>query len=86
MKKFHILVLIDIGGTLMYRGEVIKPTEFLHGGYRPKDYCVRNHYHYYRPFMDSFLAQLLEHERIQLAFYSNITRKNVMPLLYHMFG
>ena len=51
--------------------------------FKSNEYCqIKLHHHYYRPHFDTFLAQLLDHPRVQLGFYTSITRKNVLPLLF----
>lgn len=81
--KFPILVLIDVGGSILYRtGQKLPIKKQLSS----KEYCqIKMHHHYYRPMFDDFLAQLLAHPRIKLGFYTSIMRKNVMPLLFKIF-
>ena len=81
--KFPILVLIDVGGSIMCRTGQKLPIK---RQVSSKEYCqIKMHHHYYRPMFDDFLAQLLAHPRIQLGFYTSIMRKNVMPLLFKIF-
>lgn len=77
-----ILVLIDVGGSILCRtGERLQAEKRTSA-----TFCqIKKHYHYYRPSFDSFLAELISHPRIQLGFYTSITRKNVMPLLFKIF-
>jgi len=80
--KDPILVLIDVGVSIMYRCGQRLPVERR----LAKEYCqIKMHHHYYRPMFDDFLAQLLAHPRIKLGFYTSIMRKNVMPLLFKIF-
>lgn len=81
-RKFPILILIDVGGSILYRSGDKLALER-----RGRDtFCqIRQHYHYYRPQFQHFLASLVSHPRVKLAFNTSITRKNVMPLLFQMF-
>ena len=82
-KSDPILILIDVGGSILYRsGKKLNLAERQSG----KSYCqIKMHHHYYRPNFDIFLQQLISHPRVQLAFYTSIMRKNVMPLLFKIF-
>ncbi len=82
-RKFPILILIDVGGSILYRsGSKLGQVER-----RGRDsYCqIKQHHHYYRPQFQHFLAQLIQHPRVKLAFNTSIMRKNVMPLLFQIF-
>lgn len=83
MKKDPILILIDVGGSILYRqGSKLLIDRRL----KTNEYCqIKMHHHYYRPQFDHFLAQLISHPRVQLGFYTSIMRKNVMPLLFKIF-
>lgn len=78
-QKHPILVLHDIGGSILYR------TDAKVAGDRKVDFTVRKHIHYYRPSKDAYLKFLCEHPRVKFAFYTAIMRKNVMPLLVDLF-
>ena len=79
-KQHQILVLIDIGGSILYRsGEKLMDVD------RSCDYQVKKHFHYYRPFYDDYIKGLIEHPRVKLGIYTSIMRKNVMPLLFKIF-
>jgi hypothetical protein len=78
----QILVLLDIGGSILYRH---KETKKVSGIEREPDFMVRKHYHYFRPHFQEFIGTLLEHPRVRLAFYTSITKKNALPLLFHVF-
>jgi hypothetical protein len=79
-RRDPILILIDIGGSILYRaGERLPIKRHL----KSNEYCqIKMHHHYYRPHFDIFLAQLLDHPRVQLGFYTSIMRKNALPLLF----
>ncbi|TNV77540.1 hypothetical protein FGO68_gene17698 [Halteria grandinella] len=81
-KRFPVLVLIDVGGSIMCRtGEKIAVDHL-----SSSNFCqIKQHYHYYRPGFDHFLARLISHQRVQLGFYTSIMRKNVLPLLFQLF-
>lgn len=74
-----ILVLIDIGGSILYRCSEKLSIE------RKIDFQIKKHLHYYRPYKDEFLQALLEHPRIKFGIYSSIMRKNIMPLMFKIF-
>lgn len=79
-KNSKILVLMDIGGSFCYRGKKLfcKPN-------RHPDYAIRSHFHYFRPYWAEYLRFLLIHPRTIVGFYTSITRRNAMPLVYKIF-
>ena len=46
---------------------------------------MKKHFHYYRPFHDEYIKALMDHPRVRLAIYTNIMRKNALPLLFKLF-
>ena len=79
-KQHPILVLIDVGGSILYRaGDRVAGLE------RPVDCQIKKHFHYYRPYFDDYIKGLIEHPRVKFGIYTSIMRKNVMPLLYKIF-
>lgn len=81
-KRFPVLVLIDVGGSILCRTGEKLAVERRSGA----TFCqIKQHYQYYRPGFDHFLARLMTHPRVQLGFYTSIMRKNVMPLLFKIF-
>lgn len=81
-QKFPILVLIDVGGTIMCRTGNKLPVERRLN----KEFCqIKMHYHYYRPQFDSFISKIISHPRAKLGFYTSIMKKNVMPVLFKIF-
>ena len=69
-KMSPILILIDIGGSLMYRhGE----PEIPKGLDKEPDFKMRGHLHYFRPHYHTFLTTLFQHPRVKLGFYTSIT-------------
>lgn len=77
-----ILILLDIGGSLMYRHGSSEPPESLD---KVPDFKMRGHLHYFRPHYHTFLTTLLQHPRVNLAFYTSITQKNAVKLLFEVF-
>ena len=73
-KKFHILVLVDLGGTLFFRTMPCKMG-------RRNDFYLRKKQYYWRPGARKFLAKLSRHPRVQLCFYSSIMRHNIVPVM-----
>jgi hypothetical protein len=79
-----ILLLSDIGGSILYRcGERLIFENPINK--RNPDFQIRQHYHYFRPYFDDFLKAIIEHPRAKFAIYTSIQRKNAMPLLYKVF-
>jgi len=74
-KRFRILVLIDMGGTLFFRtGEkdVGKKYNFTYKRYK----------YFMRPGYKKLLRTFMDHPRVSMGFYSSIMRKNIIPILY----
>lgn len=65
----------------MYRHPDDEPIEVS----RKPDFKLRKHLHFFRPFYEDFIAALLTHPRVKLAFYTSITHKNALPLLFQLF-
>ena len=79
--KLHpVLLLMDIGGSIVYRCGQRLQIE------RKVDYQVKQHFHYFRPYYDDFIKAIVEHPRVKFAVYTSIMRKNLMPLLMHVFN
>ena len=76
-----ILVLLDIGGSILYRDTDRKLSELP----RKPDFTIRKHHHFFRPHYEEFISALLMHPRAKLAFYTSITQKNALPLLMQVF-
>ena len=69
MQANPVLILIDIGGTLLYRcsGEKLRYPEEKEGGKLREvklDFSIKRHHHYYRQYMTDFLYGLLTHPRV----------------------
>lgn len=77
----QILILLDIGGSILYRHPDDEPIDVS----RKPDFKLRRHLHFFRPFYEDFIAALLQHPRVKLAFYTSITHKNALPLLFQLF-
>ena len=67
-KENPILLLIDIGGTLLYRQKGNK----IGGKIKLPDFKIKIHCHYYRPYYAEFLKSLVSHPRTKFALYSSI--------------
>ncbi|CDW81122.1 UNKNOWN [Stylonychia lemnae] len=79
-KQHPVLLLCDIGGSILYRC-----SERLADLDRKVDFQIKKHIHYYRPHKDEFLAALITHPRVKFGIYSSIMRKNIMPLMMKIF-
>ena len=78
-RKFPILLLIDVGGSLLYRSGERLPLEK-----RESDcFCqIMKHYHYYRPQVQHLIASLITHPRVSLAFNTSISRTKALTLVH----
>lgn len=62
MKKDPILILIDVGGSILCR---TSSKLAIDRRLKNNEYCqIKMHHQYYRPQFDHFLAQLLSHPRV----------------------
>ncbi len=52
---------------------------------RHPNFRLRGHLHFYRPHFETFLTTLIQHPRVKLAFYTSITQKNAVKLLFEIF-
>lgn len=77
-KRFPILILVDLGGTLLYRCE--KKGAGLSFSFKTK-----SHAYFMRPGHDQFILNLSQHPRVKFGLYSSIMRKNVLPILYRIY-
>ena len=77
-KRFPLLVLVDLNGTLLHRVE--KRGAGLNFSFKEG-----KHAYWLRPGHDDFILALTCHPRIKFGLYSSIMRKNVLPLLCRIF-
>ena len=75
-KKFKILVLVDLGGTIFFRTDKKDITT------RSNDFKIKRYEYYMRPGFKSFLKRIFEHPRSKFCFYSSIMRQNLVPILF----
>ena len=77
-KKFKILILIDLGGTLFLRTseEVKNGTKW--------SYKFKLYFYYFRPGYDQLLLRILNHPRSRVAFYTSIMRKNTTGVFHRL--
>ncbi len=80
--KNPVLILVDIGGSLMYRHGDSKQIEGLK---REPNFRLRGHLQFFRPHYETFITTLIQHPRVKLAFYTSITQKNAVKLLFEIF-
>eukprot|EP00347_Sterkiella_histriomuscorum_P021142 403335095 len=78
-KNYPLLVLSDIGGSILYRC-----SERLSSS-RKVDFQIKKHYHYYRPYFEDFLLAIMTHPRVKYGIYSSIMHRNILPLLFKIF-
>jgi hypothetical protein len=81
-KLTPVLILLDIGGSLMYRHGA---PEMPKGLDKEPDFKLRGHLHFFRPHYHTFLTTLIQHPRVRLGFYTSITQKNAVKLLFEVF-
>jgi hypothetical protein len=81
-KLTPVLILLDIGGSLMYRHG---SPELPKGLDKEPDFKLRGHLHFFRPHYHTFLTTLIQHPRVKLGFYTSITQKNAVKLLFEVF-
>ena len=74
-KKFKILVLVDIGGTIFFRSsdKEVKGSKF--------DFKHKRCMYFYRPGHRHFIKTSYEHPRITFGFYSSIMLSNIEPVM-----
>lgn len=49
------------------------------------DFKLRGNKHFFRPHYHTFITTLLQHPRVRLGFYTSITQKNAVKLLFEVF-
>lgn len=88
-----ILVLMNINGCLVHRTDQIvkflKPNDTSENidswGRFVKMFKHKRNFVYFRDGYEAFLESVMQHPRIKFAFYSNIIRANIFPIIKHMF-
>ena len=76
-KRHRVLVLIDLGGTVLYR------TDKKDCGSRC-DYKFKKYQYYWRPGYSEMLQRLAKHPRITFCFYSSMMRKTISPVMHEL--
>lgn len=78
-KRFPILVLVNLEGTLLFRtkGENLLKSDLEYFETGQGKFVTRC---YFQPGYDAFLKILLSHKRVHLALYSSKARQNVEPI------
>ncbi len=71
--------MLDIGGSILFRDEKVVAVK------KQYDFKLRRHYHYFRPHFEEFICRLIEHPRVKLGFYTSITKRNALPILFELF-
>ena len=74
-RKFPLLVLLDINGTVLCRTDE-KAAKTL-----PCDFKRKKYFYFYRPGITTLLLALDRHPRITIGFYTSIMAKNVVPVM-----
>ena len=78
-KRFPILLLHDIGGTLIYRD---KKQPVGPNGETNEDFLMnKNRFIYVRPGASEYVKRLQSHPRVIFGFYSSMIQKNVDDVL-----
>ena len=76
-KKFPILVLIDLGGSIFFRTEEKDVGEQF-------DFKFKRFKYFYRPGYGETLLALTKHPRTVVAFYSSMMRKTITPVMHEL--
>ena len=76
-KKFRILVLIDLGGTMFYRTDE-KGIGSSH------DFRYKRYSYFFRPGYAEMLTALAKNPRAVIAFYSSMWRKTITPVMHEL--
>ena len=74
-KKFKIMVLVDLGGTIFFRTDKKDVNA-------PAHFKLKRHEYFLRPGFKEFIRKLVDHPRSTFCFYTSIMRKNVLPILF----
>ena len=69
-KKFRILILIDLEGTILYRSP--NSIDVKH------DFEYEGVQYFFRPGYADILTSLIRHPRTSIAFYSSMTQKAIV--------
>ena len=73
-KKFQVLILFDLNGTLGFKSkQSIKDLK--------PDYISKNIKFYVRPGIEELLEELYKNTRVKIGFYSSMIKKNIIPIL-----
>lgn len=74
-KKFPLLVLVDLGGTIFFRSDdkAMKGAQI--------DFKKTKYMYFLRPGHKEFLKKVSSHPRVKLGFYSSIMFKNIQPVM-----
>ena len=75
-KKFQILVLVDLNGTIFFRTDKKDVTT------RSNDFKIKRHEYFMRPGFEQFIQRIIEHPRSTLYFYSSIMQNNLNPIIF----
>ena len=78
-KKFRMLILIDLGGSIFFRtDEKGVGNEF--------DFKFKKYKYFYRPGYAELLLTITKHPRTVVAFYSSMMRKTITPVMHELLG
>ena len=85
-KKFKILVLVDLTGTLLFR-TTHKQEDFIESNFNVKaerSFKIAGKKYFLRPGFKEFIRKLAEHPRCTLGFYTSMSRKNLLKILFQV--
>jgi len=77
IKRFKIVILIDLGGSLFFRScDKDLPNDF--------DFKMKRYKYYFRPGYKELLLRLAANPRTVVAFYSSMLRKTITPVMLEL--
>ena len=73
-KRFRVLVMVDLGGTIFFRSDKKDVTY-------ERSFKAKQYQYWLRPGFKEFIIRLTSHPRCTFSFYTSIMKKNVVPIL-----
>ena len=77
MKKFRIMILIDLGGSMFFRScDKDLPDDF--------NFKMKRYKYFFRPGYKHLLLKIANNPRTVVAFYSSMIRKTITPVMLEL--
>ena len=77
MKKFRIMILIDLGGSMFFRScDKDLPDDF--------NFKMKRYKYFFRPGYKQLLLKIANNPRTVVAFYSSMIRKTITPVMLEL--